>query len=359
MNSNKINFIAKIFTVIMVCLILVSCKSATETPPLTVITAEITEPVPAKQFKVLHIMSYSADWPWNVEQFNGFKDALDGVNVEYRVFEMDAKRRNTDELVQAGEEARNLIESWNPDLIYASDDSAQEYVTRYYVGTDLPIVFSAVNADPAQYGFEGSRNVTGILEQEHFGPTLHLLKEISPTVKKVAIIVDESPMWDPVLKRMQEQQGQIPDIEIIAWDVVYTFEEYQKKVIAYQDTANALGLIGIFQFKDKNGQNVPYQDVLKWTAENSNLPDFTFWDDRIQYGTLCTVAVSGYEQGLAAGDVAREILVNDKSPSGFLMQPTEKGVPVVSLARAEKLGVTIKSSILLTARVITAFKWDE
>jgi hypothetical protein len=32
-------------------------------------------------------MSYHADWPWNVEQFDGFKDALEGVDIEYKVIE--------------------------------------------------------------------------------------------------------------------------------------------------------------------------------------------------------------------------------------------------------------------------------
>lgn len=320
---------------------------------------ESTE-VPVKRFKVLHIMSYHADWVWNQDQLNGFKDALEGVDIEYKVFEMDTKRRTSQEwMEQVGQEARDLIDTWQPDLVYTNDDNAQEYVAKHYVNTDIPFVFSAVNAAPETYGFAGSTNVTGVLEQEHFVETVRLLKEIAPDVKKIVVIVDDGPTWPPVLERMKGKQSQLPDVEFISWDVILTFEEFRQKMTEYQTTVDAVGLIGIFRFKDEHGENVPYQDVLRWTAENSNLPDFAFWKDRISYGTLCTVAVSGYEQGLAAGKIARGILVEGKSPSGYPMEPTVKGEPVVSLARAKKLGIQIKSDILLTAEVVEEFEWEK
>jgi ABC-type uncharacterized transport system substrate-binding protein len=315
--------------------------------------------VPTRKFRVLHIMSYHASWVWNHDQFDGFKKGLEGLNVEYKVIEMDTKRRNSQEWKeQIGQEARDLIDTWQPDLVYANDDDAQEYVVKYFVNTEIPFVFSAVNASPEKYGFAGSTNVTGILEQEHFVETVQLLKEIVPDVKRIAVIVDESPMWDPVVARMKERTDQFPDIEFISWDVIYTFEEFKQKMTEYQTTTDAVGLIGIFNFKDEKGENVPFQEVLRWTAENSNLPDFSFWEDRISYGTLCAVTISGYEQGLSAGRIARQIL-EGRSPASFPMESRGKGAPVVSLARARRLNIPIKSDILLTAEVVTDFAWEE
>ena len=112
-------------------------------------------------------------------------------------------------------------------------------------------------------------------------------------------------------------------------------------------------------FKDTGGKNIPWQDVLRWTAENSNLADFTFWRDRIDYGTLVAVAVSGYEQGLAAGKLARKVLVDEISPADLPMQPTLKGKPVVSLARAKKLGIKIQSGLLTSIESVDKFAWDK
>lgn len=312
------------------------------------------------KYKILHIMSYHTPWKWTDDQFDGFKYALRGLDIEYKVFQMDTKRRSSEEWKEkVGQEARDLIDTWKPDLVYTTDDNAQEYVTKYYVNKDIPFVFSGVNGDPAEYGFVGSTNITGVLEREHIVQTIRLLKEIVPNVKKIAVVVDDGITWGGVIQRMKAVVSQLPDIEVISWDVIHTFEAYKQKVKEYQTTADAIALIGIFTFKDENGDNVLYQEVLKWTAENSNLPDFAFWKDRIYHGTLSTVTVSGYEQGLAAGKIAKGILVEGRSPSSYPMEPTVKGEPVISLARANKLGISIDSGILLTAEVVGEFVWEK
>ena len=99
--------------------------------------------------------------------------------------------------------------------------------------------------------------------------------------------------------------------------------------------------------------------MQKWTVENSKLPDFAFWIDRVHFGTLGAVTVSEREQGRAAGRIARGILVDGKSPSSFPMVPTTKGLPVISLARAKILGLNLDAELLLTAEVIQKFEWDE
>jgi ABC-type uncharacterized transport system substrate-binding protein len=220
-------------------------------------------------------------------------------------------------------------------------------------------VFSGVNADPKVYGFRGSTNVTGVLEQEHFVPSVQLLREIVPGVRRIAVVLDNDPTWEGVVARMKANVAQLPGVELVSWDVITTFEEYKKKMLGYQGQVDAVASLGIFGFKDASGRNVPYTEVLQWTALNSTLPDFSFWESRIGPGTLSTVTVSGYEQGLAAGRIARGILVEGRSPSSFAMEPTVKGQPMVSLARARKLGIQVKSSVLLTAQVVERFDWEE
>jgi ABC-type uncharacterized transport system substrate-binding protein len=349
-----------------------AAPAPTSQPAATLAATEQTQPASketpvvqssgpsTKKFKILHIMSYDSDWAWNQTQLSGFKDALKDVDIEYKVFEMDTRRHSSPEwIAKVSQEAKDLIDTWKPDLVYTNDDNAQKYVVVDYVNTDTPFVFSAVNASPETYGFEGSTNVTGVLEQEHFVQTMQLLKEVAPNVKKIAVVFDEDATWPPVLERMQAKQNQLPDLKFISWDTIHTFEEYKQKMAEYQTTVDAVGLIGVLRFKDAKGENVPFEDVLHWTAENSKLPDFSFWENRVSNGTLCAMTVSGYEQGLAAGKMARGILVEGKSPASFPMEPTVKGEPLVSLARAKKLGISIDSDILLTAKVLEKFDWEK
>jgi ABC-type uncharacterized transport system substrate-binding protein len=317
-------------------------------------------PSPKQTVKILHVMSYHTPWRWTEGQLQGFKDALGELAAEYKVFEMDTKRNNTPEAKQRkGLEARELIESWKPDLLYTTDDDAQEYVARHYVGSALPIVFSGVNKDPGTYGFTGGRNVSGVLEHEHFVESVRLLRAIAPDAKRIVVVLDDAPMWEPVVARMRAGLGRLPDVSIVAWDVIRTFDEYKRRIEAYPAMADAIALIGIFHFKDSAGRNVPYQEVLRWTAENSKLPDLGFWIDRVHYGTLAAVTVSEREQGLAAGRIARAILGEGKRPSSIPMRPTVKGIPVISLPRAAQLGIRVKSGVLLSAEVVERFEWDK
>jgi ABC-type uncharacterized transport system substrate-binding protein len=324
-----------------------------------------TRPAPApRAFKVLHIMSYHTPWEWTENQLNGFKDALQGLNVEYKVYEMDAKRQSSKEhLEQAGAEARKLIEEWKPDLVYTSDDAAQQYVAIHYKNSSIPFVFSAVNASPEDYGYVGTKNMTGVLEREHVVQTIRLLRELVPNVRRIAIISDPAPMWRPVAQRVHQrikEDGELGDITVVADDVVETFEDWKRTVMSYQDKADAIAILGAFNIRGPDGKNLPYEEVGRWTAENSNLPEFSFWSDRVSDGGgLCAVAVSGFAQGQEAGKIAREILVNGKSPSSIPMRATVKGEPVISLARARRLGLTPSSEVLLTAKVFTKYKWEE
>lgn len=305
-----------------------------------------------KKWKILHIMSYHSHWKWTDLQLEGFKSALRDLDIEYRVFQLDMKRK-TDETwkQQVSLEARNLIDTWKPDMVYTSDDYAQQYVVKHYLNQNLPFVFSGVNADPAVYGFVGSKNVTGVLEEEHFVETAKLLKQIVPTVKKIAVIYDDDPTWPPVLARMKKSLPQLQGLEITSWNLIHTYAQFKQRLQELQQEVDAIGFLGIFAFKDEAGKNVSYKEVSRWVMDHSHLPDFSFWEDRISYGTLCTVNVSEYEQGYAAGKIARGILVEGRSPADYPMKPTVKGVPMINLLRAKKLGLKIKSGILLSVTV--------
>lgn len=313
----------------------------------------------AKPFRVLYVMSYHSPWRWTDGQLQGFQEAMKGVAAEYRNFQMDTKQNSTPEAMKAkGEEAMRVVAEWKPDLVYTSDDDAQQHFARFYAGKGLPFVFSGVNRDPQAYGYEGARNMTGVLEREHFVESVKLLQSIAPKAKRIAVVLDDSPMWGPVVERMRAALPQLPGTDIVAWDTVRTFEEYKAKVAGYPRRADAIALVGVFGFRDAKGANVPYQEVLRWTAATSRLPDFSFWIDRVHFGTLCAVTVSEREQGLAAGRLARAILEQGTTPSALPIRPTVKGLPVISLARAKQLGITVKSGLLLSAEVVDRYQWE-
>jgi ABC-type uncharacterized transport system substrate-binding protein len=316
-------------------------------------------PAHAAVARILHVASYRMDWVWNKEQLAGFKEGLGLPDAEFRIVELDAKHKDAAHRTAAIKEATTLIEQWKPDLVYTNDDYAQSEVAVKYLSSDLPFVYSGVNKEHADYGFDKAKNVTGVLEREHFLGTLALLRSIKPMGRmKLAIVMDDDPTWVGVKARILKDLARREDIEAVQWLQPRTFDEYKALVTGLQGKVDALGTLGIFRFTKAGGGFADYEEVSRWTVENSRLPDFSFWDTRVERGTLCSVTVSGSEQGRLAGRMARRILVDKVAPAAIAPEPTAKGRPMISLARARKLGLTIDSGVLLGAEVLPRFIWE-
>ncbi len=312
----------------------------------------------AEPLKILYVMSYSADWSWPQDQLRGFREGLGISDITLRVMELDAKHKNPEQLKAAAKEAIEQIETWKPDLVYTSDDVVQSEVSVKFINSKIPFVYSGVNKEHKDYGFDKASNITGVLEREHFLGTLSLLRQIKPFAHlRLAIVLDDDPTWVGVASRIRADLATHKDIEVVEWLQPKTFEEYKTDMLALQGKVDAVGLLGVFLFKKPDGTFADYEEVLHWTADNSKLPDFSFWDVRVERGTLVAMTVSGVEQGLLAGRMARRILIDKVSPSSIPPEATAKGRPMISLARARKLGLTINSGVLLNAEVVTRFAW--
>lgn len=316
--------------------------------------------VSGRAHRVLHIMSFDSPWRWTDGQFAGFKEGLGDIKVEFRVFQMDVKRNGSREAKeQKGREARALIDSWQPDLVYTSDDDAVEFITRHYLNQRLPFVFSGMNKTPKEHAMEGAINVTGVLEQEHFIESVRLLKNLVPGVSRLVAIGDQGAQWPPIMARIHSAMNRLPGISLVSVDQVRSFDEFKTRMQSYPAVADAVVQLGIFALAGPDGRNVPYQEVQKWVCQNSLMPDLSFWIDRVHYGVLASVTISEREQGLSAGRLARAILVEGKFPSALPIRPTLKGHPAINLARARQLGINVKSSLLLSSEVVPRFQWDQ
>ena len=313
-----------------------------------------------RPLRILHVPSYHMSWEWNINQLQGFKDGLGDLNAEYKIVALDTKRASSPkDIAKKVEQAKAVVTNWQPDLLYTNDDNAQKYFTQSYVNTDLPIVFSAVNRAPSEYQFLGSSNVTGVMEYEHFIPTVNLLRTIKKDINRIAVIIDSDPTWKGVVTRMKASLKDNPDIEVSNWYLVETFEDYKNIINELQTRVDAVALLGIFNLKDQQNKDVDYKEVLKWTAKNSQLPDFSYWESRVDEGTLCAVAVSGYQQGHLAGEMARKILLDGVSPSAMPFRASDKGEPMISLSRAKDLGLKLNVQLLLNNKIKKKYAWDD
>jgi ABC-type uncharacterized transport system substrate-binding protein len=312
-------------------------------------------------FRILHIMSFHTPYVWSDGELSGFKQGF-GTNpgVEYKVFQLDTKRQSLPlQQEHYGREARKLVEEWKPDLVFASDDDAIRLVARYYVNSPIPFVFCGVNLTMEDHGIQGATNITGVLEREHVLESIHLIQAIKPGIRRIQIFSDNATYWPQVIKRIRALALNHPDFDLVGVDQPVTYTEFQHLVLSNRTRSDAYLILGNFNFKDAKGANVPYPIVQRWLAENSKVPDISFWDDRMYHGTVAGVTVSAFEQGLEAGRLARQILVDHRPPASLPVKATTKGVPVINLLRARQLGLTPNSTLLLSTQIITTYAWNK
>ncbi len=310
--------------------------------------------------RVLHVMSYHADWQWNRDQWQGFEAGLGLPAVQAKHVALDAKRASAALVQQRAAEALALVRDWQPDLVYATDDPALAQVVAELRPLPVPTVFSGINQSLASHGLQDEPLLTGALEQEHGLATVNLLRALLGLRQlRLAVVVDDDPMWRPVVERLQAELAREPGLSLTAVLVPRSFDDYKRQITALNGRVDAVGLLGVFRFEDEAGGYADYEKVLRWTAENSRLPDFSFWDTRVERGTLCAVTVDGVEQGRLAGQMARRILVDGVAPSALPARPSTKGRPMLSLARARDLGLRPSAKLLLQARVLPTYAWGQ
>ena len=330
-------------------------------PLLAVLPALCAAPAAlrAAPWRLLHVMSFESPWRWTDGQWAGFREALADPAIETEVFQMDVKRHTSaDAKAERGRLALERIRDWKPDLVYLSDDDAVSQVARPLAGTALPLVFSGVNRTLDEHGLAGAPNVTGVLEREHVAETLRLLRAAAPRVRRIAVLSDGASYWDAVISRVRERLPLVQGVELARVDRVTRFAEYRQRLARYPGEVDAVLQLGILTLAGDDGATVSHAQVQRWVVENVQLPDASFWIDRVHHGTLASMTVSELEQGRAAGRLARAILHEGRSPLSLPVQPTSKGRPALCLPRARALGLPLDASLLLSSEVVRRYAWE-
>ena len=301
--------------------------------------------------KVLLIFSYHPEYPWVIEEMRGAKDILNGKGIKIEKFYLDTKRKTSDEWKRkVAEDAVKKIEEFKPNLVIVFDDNACELVAKRYIGTNLPFVFSGMNGEPRDYGFP-AKNITGVLERDHIKESIELLKRLVPDVEKAAIITDNSPTSQKFIARVKQSVLPVKICELCLTD---DFHTWKAKVKELQSKVDALGLAGYQTIKkSKSGSKVslPPEDVLRWTLNNSRLPEFAINEFTVKGGALCGVTLSGCEQGRAAAEIALTILAG-ANPADIPIQCPKKGIPMVNEKRAAELNIKILEDVLKETKII-------
>jgi len=296
--------------------------------------------------RVLLVHSYDESYEWVQEITQGVQEGLAEAGVRLEVFYMDTKRNPQPAWCEeAGKQASELVTSFDPDVVIAADDNAQECFAKQYVGKARPqIVFCGVNGDPSAYGYPAT-NVTGVRERTYLGESVALLRKIRPDVTKIVLITDASVTSDLMVHDMREEAA---SAEILAFDQTNSFEEWRSLVTGYEQRGDAI-VIGlyhtIFEGSGDQRQHVDPQQVLDWTLSATSRPTAAVFEFGVSGGALCGVVVDGVDHGREAARLARTILGGTKAGDLPIIS-TEGQRTVVNAATASRLGIEIPAAVL-------------
>ncbi len=319
-----------------------------------------------KPYKIFILHSYEQGHVCGQPQHEGILAALDelGFNnndgLDVRTFYMDTKRKNNSpELIeQQAKIALKQIRLFEPKVLVTLDDNAFSSVALKLVDSGIPIVFCGLNGQPETYNeavpFMVSRSapggaITGVYEKLHLADALRVHSKIFPDLKKVMMLSGPSPTGKALMIQIKIELG--AETVPCMWELkeIGTWEEYQEQIFAI-NADPMVGAIypGALLLKDKNLKTYTAPEILSWTIKNCTKPGIAINYAFTHLGLFGGAAVDFYAMGGQAGAMAARIFMGDH-PSEIPIEDAEKFALVFNVDRAQSLGLTIPSDILLAA----------
>ena len=257
-------------------------------------------------------ISQMADHPALDDARKGFEDGLKelGVNAKIKYQNAQGEIPNTNTIAQ------KFVKD-QVDLIFAIATPAAQSAKQ--ATWEIPIIFSAVT-DPVIAELVDSMespggNVTGTSDESPIDRQLQLFKDLDPNIKKVGIIYNTGEDNSPIQIQIAKEIGASLGIEIIEIgvstinDIPQAVESIIQKVDAIYTITDNMVASAISIVANKAIEN----NMITVGAEESH----------ISGGILMTDGLSYYELGKQSARMAKEILVDKKSPSDIPFEKSE------------------------------------
>lgn len=294
----------------------------------------------AERKKVFFIDSYHEGYEWSDGIVRGVRSVL-GDQVELKIHRMDTKNHPSEDFARnAGEETRQAIEAWRPDVVIAADDNASRHVVMpFYANTDLPVVFCGVNWDASIYGFP-TKNVCGMEEVALIEPLLRQLKTYAKG-DRIGLLFSDT-------ETGRKEAGYVKQLFGVAFEreiYVATYADWKESYKKLQGAVDMFIIDSSSVIADWSDE-----DALKFVRAETQIPTGCTLDFMAPYALVGYTRVAE-EQGEWAAAAALRIL-NGESPESIGVVQNKKGNLYVNLPIATKLGIRFPLNVLKNAKVI-------
>jgi len=258
------------------------------------------------------------------------------VRIDVRFGEGDASRIR--------KQAAELV-ALSPDVILTTGGQATELVLQ--ATRSIPIVFAIV-PDPVGSGIveslaEPGGNATGFMQFEYSlsAKWPELLKEISPNLKRVAVV------WDPSITAGIGQFAVIQSVApSLGIDVrpISVHGDIERAIAAFARVPNS----GLIVTASAAAATLNRRELITSLATRYKLPAISAFKAFVTGGGLMSYGANFVEQFPRAASYVDRILKGEK-PVDLPVQVPTKYELVINLKTAKALGLTIPPSVLARA----------
>jgi ABC-type uncharacterized transport system substrate-binding protein len=293
--------------------------------------------------KCLFISSYHQGYAWSDGVERGLRKVLHD-KCELLQFNMDTKRhKGEEEKKQVALKAKELIDSWKPDVVITADDNAAKYLIQpYFKDHKIPFVFCGINWSVDEYGFPYS-NTTGMVE---VSPIDAIFEKVNSILgySHVAVYIGANTLTETKnlrrFKRAAEKRGIQLRYRLV--DSVQQWMESYQSAQKY-DFIVVGSNSGINDWDEKA--------VVKFVGSSTKTLTLTTHEWMMPYTILGMTKVPE-EHGEWAALAALEILRGTK-PTDIPIVFNRKWDIWVNRSILEQSGITIHESLLRKAKKVT------
>lgn len=247
----------------------------------------------------VYISSYHRGYDWSDGIELSLRGVLDG-HCSIIQFDMDTKRNSGKAFIQQkAREAKELIESSQPDVVITSDDNAAKFVIqKYFKDSAIPFVFCGVNWTAKEYGFP-YKNVTGMIEVTPVADIFELAVSISKG--KRGVFIGDNTLTDRkdfahFIKYAEKNKIELEKA------LVNSIDEWKEQYLKAQETKDFI-ILG----HNSAIQGWEEEDVKKFQADKSTKLVLTTYQWMVPFSMIGLV-IKPEEQGRWAGEAAVGIL---------------------------------------------------
>ena len=283
-------------------------------------------------------ISQLAEHPALDDTRRGFEDGLKELGVDAEIIVQNAQG----DIPISLSIAQKFVKD-NVDLIFAIATPAAQ--TAKQATDSIPIVFSAVT-DPVIAELVDSRetpgaNITGTSDEAPIEAQLSIFKELDKDIKKIGIIYSTDEANSKIQIDIVEKLANKLDLEII------TIGISEINDIAQATNSIVKKVDGIYTITDNMVARAI--SVVAQIAKENNIITVGAEDSHVSGGILVSDGISYYELGRQSARMAKDILVDGKSPSTFPTEVSNNTKKSFNASTLKALGLDENNSIFKDA----------